>query len=62
MTNRQWIMWRLIDMSDEELVKEIPGFMCDICNEYITPHQICKGDCRPKLLAWLKKEHKEEEK
>lgn len=59
MTNRQWLMWQLLDMSDEKLLRKFPGLFCDVCDEYIMPHQICKGDCRPKLLAWLNQEHKE---
>ena len=59
MTNRQWLMWQLIDMSDEELLRKFPGLLCDVCAEYITSHQICNGDCDPIRLAWLKKEHEE---
>lgn len=59
MTNRQWLMWQLIDMSDEELLRKFPALLCDVCAEYITPHQICKGDCDPMRLDWLKKEHEE---
>ncbi len=58
MTNRQWLMWQLIDMSDEELIKNF-GFMCDVCRKYITPNNQCPKDCDSLLLAWLKQEHKE---
>lgn len=60
MTNRQWLMWQLIDMSDEELIKEYPGVGCEACRKYgVTPNQICTKDCDSLLLAWLKKEHEE---
>lgn len=60
MTNRQWLIWRLIDMTDEELVKEIPGFMCDVCASYVLPSdKPCPIDCEVILLAWLQQEHKE---
>ena len=59
MTNRQWLMWKLIDMSDKELLKHIPGVMCYVCTKCITPHLSCKEDCRSMILDWLKKERKE---
>ena len=46
MTNRQWLMWQMIDMSD-------------VCKKYVTPNKPCPKDCDSLLLAWLKKEHKE---
>lgn len=60
MTNRQWLMWQIIDMSDEELKKNF-GSMCDVCRKYVTLNKPCPNDCDPLLLAWLKKEHKEGE-
>ncbi len=60
MTNRQWLMWQLLDMTDEELVKEFPGFMCDVCASHVFPSdRPCPIDCEATLLAWLKQEHKE---
>ncbi|MBO6292688.1 MAG: hypothetical protein J6N51_10615 [Selenomonas sp.] len=60
MTNRQWLIWQLIDMSDEELVKKCPGFLCDICADYITPGSgPCIADCDKILIDWLNQEHKE---
>lgn len=58
-TNRQWLIWNLIDMSDKELVKAIG---CEICNKYITPYRpSCSRDCGSLLLDWLKQEHEERE-
>ena len=59
MTNRQWLMWQIIDMSDEELIKNF-GSMCDACRKYVTPDGLCPKDCDSLLLAWLKKEHTED--
>ena len=54
MTNKQWLVWRLVDMPDEEIVKEFPGLMCDICAAHIVPtNKPCPPDCDSKLLAWL---------
>ena len=60
MTNRQWLMWRLIDMTNEELIKEFPGFMCDVCASHILiVDKPCPIDCGAMLLSWLQQEHKE---
>jgi len=61
MTNRQWLIWKLIDMSDEEFADRVCGqrnvWSCDDCvdNEitYATPH-----DCYKRFHEWLKQEHK----
>ena len=58
MTNRQWLMWQIIDMSDEELIENF-GSVCDFCSKYLTPNKPCPNDCNSFLLAWLKQEHKE---
>lgn len=57
MTNRQWIIWKMIDMSDEDIVK---CFGCEMCREYVTSGKPCPSDCNSTLLAWLKKEHGED--
>jgi hypothetical protein len=60
MTNRQWLIWELIDMSDEEFANRICGkrnvWWCDDCidNKISYPYQ----DCNKKLYEWLKQEHK----
>ena len=59
MTNRQWLIWQMIDMSDNELKKKYPGFLCDVCAEYITPKTTCSGECNSLMLSWLNQEHKE---
>lgn len=56
MTNRQWMMQQMIDMSDEELVEL---FWCKMCDKYVTTNKPCPNDCDSFLLAWLKQEHKE---
>lgn len=56
MTNRQWLMWQMIDMSDEELIK---FFGCELCSKYVNQNKPCPGDCDSLFLAWLKKEHNE---
>ena len=59
MTNRQWLIWQMIDMSDKELIKNLSS-ICELCNNYITPNKSCPMDCDSMLLAWLKQEHKED--
>lgn len=62
MTNRQWLVWQIIDMSDNELQKKYPGFLCDVCATYITPNRpSCSRDCKSLLLDWLNQEHEEGE-
>ena len=57
MTNRQWLIWQMIDMSDEEL---LDLFGCRMCDKYVTHDKPCpKEDCYSLLLDWLKQEHKE---
>lgn len=62
MTNRQWFIWRLIDMSDEEFAEGICGngevWSCDDCRRYGVNDCGCDG-CEEKFHAWLKQEHKE---
>lgn len=60
MTNRQWFIWKLIDMSDEEFADRICGekniWSCDDCvdNKISYPCQ----DCNKRFYEWLKQEHK----
>lgn len=47
-------------MTDEELVEEFPGFMCDVCASHVLPSdKPCPIGCEAILLAWLKQEHRE---
>lgn len=58
MTNKQWLLWIMIDMDTEEFVKTFSGFMCDICAANILPtNKPCIIDCDTILSAWLKQEH-----
>lgn len=57
MTNRQWLMNEIQNMSDEELadLREMHDFICvkvENCKEN-------DGDCEGCKLKWLKSEHKE---
>jgi hypothetical protein len=61
MTNRQWLIWQLIDMSDEEFAEGICEngelWSCRDCKR----HGVNKNessDCEDKLREWLKQEHK----
>ena len=62
MTNRQWLIWQLIDMSDEEFANRLCGnrivWSCDDCVKNKV-NDVCSGDCEEKLHEWLKQEHKE---
>lgn len=60
MTNRQWLIWRLIDMSDEEFAEGICGnselWSCDDCIDNKITY--CTNGCCKKFHEWLKQEHK----
>ena len=56
MTNKQWLMWKLIDMSDEEFSKLMIGECAyhdddNCCPDYCA-HICCEG-----YAIWLKQEH-----
>lgn len=62
MTNRQWLIWKLIDMSDEEFANRLCGnrivWSCDDCvNNKV--NGACGGDCEKRFHEWLQQEHKE---
>lgn len=61
MTNRQWLIWQLIDMSDEEFADKVCGsdlWSCDDCiKNTTTDYGYCQG-CREEFSEWLKQEHK----
>ncbi len=58
MTNRQWVMWKLIDMTDEEFSKLMIGECA-----YWDDNKYCPDDCTRKCCEgyaiWLSQEHKE---
>ena len=58
MTNRQWLMWQLIDMSDEELAVKMNGrgWFCDICPKR---DRCYMANCEKEFIKWLKQEHVE---
>ena len=59
MTNREYLLNKMQNMSDEDIVQEICLY------EYVCKLKACKdincgsSKCREKLIAWLKQEHKE---
>ena len=56
MTNRQWVMWKLIDMSDDEFSKWV-----NVDCAYLKDGEYCADDCQRNCaeghLKWLKQEH-----
>lgn len=56
MTNRQWLMWKLIDMSDEDFLK-----LVDCGCVYYQDSEYCPRECQQKCaegqLKWLRQEH-----
>lgn len=63
MTNRQWIIQKLIDMSDEEFADRLCGkrnvWSCDECVENKV-NGACTRYCEEHFREWLKQEHKVE--
>lgn len=56
MTNREWLLKEMQNMSDEELAKVIQSSVI-LCNE---PETKCRdSSCMDCKLEWLKKQHKE---
>lgn len=56
MNNRQWMMWKLIDMSDEDFLKWVN---CD-CVYYKDKEHCtdgCQQNCAEGQLKWLRQEH-----
>ena len=62
MTNRQWLIWQLIDMDDEKFADKLNGrgWFCAICDRENV--SICnEKDCKRKFIEWLRQEHEESE-
>ena len=60
MTNRQWLMWQLIDMSDEEFRRFLSYKYCIHKDTKNNCPRKCIGDCIDGVLKWLQQEHEEE--
>ena len=56
MTNRQWLIWQLIDMSDEEFRRTLNYKYCINQDKGSCPIE-CRADCLESKLAWLRQEH-----
>lgn len=61
MTNRQWMMWKLIDMTDEEFAKT--GHCECIYYKHDSDGDYCPDDCQHKCdegnVKWLQQEHED---
>jgi hypothetical protein len=61
MTNRQWLIWKLIDMSDEEFADRVCGnrevWSCYECVDNKINDYACQQDCHERFRKWLKQEH-----
>jgi hypothetical protein len=60
MTNRQWLMWQLIDMSDEEFRRFLNHKYCLYKDVKGNCPRNCREDCSKSMLAWLRQEHEED--
>ena len=57
MTNRQRLIWQLIEMTDEEFTRKLSGrgWFCEICAK----HGGCLSkDCEGEFINWLRQEEK----
>ena len=62
MTNRQWLIWQMIDMSDDVLLRTFAGWSCDVCQMYVRPSDgPCPTHCDDAIIDWLKQEHKDDD-
>ena len=57
MTNKQWVMWKLIDMTDEEFSKLMVGECAYWVDNYCPDD--CPQKCSEGYKIWLSQEHKE---
>ena len=57
MTNREWLLNKMQNMSDEELAEtlKVREKLCNIIN----PSDDCNSTCSTCKLSWLQSEHKE---
>jgi hypothetical protein len=62
MTNREWLVQKLVNMSDEEFADSICGSNVWSCNDCVknTKNNFgwCQG-CREEFSEWLQQEHRE---
>ena len=63
MTNRQWLIWQMIDMADDVLLRTFAGWSCDVCQMFV---RRADGPCPPDhcddaIIEWLKQEHEDNE-
>lgn len=58
MTNREWLLKEMQNMSDEELEKVIQSSVI-LCNDQRSKDKCVGRGCRECKLEWLKQEHKE---
>ena len=59
MTNKQWLIWRFIEMPPEELAHRLDvEWFCDIFCPDASP-VACDERCRKHMIDWLEKEHEE---
>ena len=61
MTNREWLLNEMQNMSDEEFVRNLEDFCRDNVNVCKIMREECEdtGDCTECIIKWLKAEHKE---
>lgn len=59
MTNREWLLNKMQNMSDERLADILTNNGEYICDEIRKPAKECINDCTRCVENWLKSEHKE---
>lgn len=57
MTNREWLLNKMQNMSDTELAIELESFS-NFC-PYLKSGEHCQDDCASCVAEWLESEHKE---
>jgi hypothetical protein len=59
MTNKQWLIWQLIDMSEDDLATRLNvEWFCDTHCPY-DENIACNERCRDNIVEWLQQEHDE---
>ena len=57
MTNREWLLNKMQNMSDEEMAKTLEKIVNEC--QYENANYPCDSDCIPCKARWLQQEHKE---
>lgn len=59
MTNRQWLIWQMIELPPETMADKLD--LDWFCENHCVSADDCNNMCRGQMIKWLKQEHDENE-